>query len=140
MEAKDAALQDATERGDNLDAELQKWKEAAGALTTPVAFPDCMANLTTITGYNNLLEERLEIAKLELAVANDALFLRAQQVYVLTEAVDQYETALRLDDARFEGQRAVEKKRRKKRILGFTLGGVLIAGAGIGGGYALAKR
>lgn len=140
MEAKNVALRDATERGDNLDAELREWKAAAGALTTPVGFTDCMANLTTVTQYNGLLEERLQMSRLELAAANDALFLRAQQVYVLTEAVDQYETALRLDDARFEGQRAVEKKRRKKRILGFTLGSVALVGAGIGGGYALAKR
>lgn len=106
----------------------------------PKSLPECMEGLSTANQHIALLEDTLQMQSVELVHTKEALAARQYQVDNLNTAVMELEEAMRLDRARYDTVELIAKKKKRRRIVGLTLGGILLVGAGVGVGYALGAQ
>lgn len=137
-----AEVTEAAKDREAAEAALAKSRELhteRRASVEPRSLPECMRGLRATNQHVSLLEVSLATVAKELRLTRELLAARETQVVELEAALVDMRTALTLEGDRVEAVVYTEKQKKKKRIIGFTLGALVIAGAGVAGGVAIGK-
>lgn len=122
-----------------LEERLARSRRDNALLRPPKNYPECMQNLSVQGRHISLLEKTLRAKSTELRYTKETLAIREYQVSQLNGAVVNYQDALRLEGARLRAMELVQKRKRKKRIVGITFGVVGALALGGAAGWAIAQ-